>query len=160
MGALALVAALTVALGGPALAAGTPVSVSATVGQSITLTGLSTSVAFPTTVPGQTASITGAESYSVGTNDQAGYTLTETAGTNAFMDGGSATIPTSPNWVVAVTGPGVTISFSPTTTPKTVTAPAAATSGDAYTENWSLAIPAGQPAGAYTDSLVYLAIGN
>ena len=109
-------------------------------------------------MPGQTAAITGAEAYTVGTNDQAGYTLTTTAGQPAFTDGGSgATIPDSA-WVVTETG-AHTNAYNPTTSGFTVGTTTGAGS-DSYSENWSLAIPSGQVAGSYTNSLTYLAIGN
>ena len=163
LGALAFVLALLVGLGAPAFAAGSPVNVNATVGQSVTLTGVTTPVVFPAATPGQTATVTGAEAYQVSTNDSAGYTVTVTAGLAAFSDGGSGgTIPDN-SWVITETtgnsGTGAGVAFNPAVG-GTVAGSTKSAGTDSYTENWALNIPAGQAAGNYNNTATYLAIGN
>ena len=145
----------------PAFADGNPVGVGAQaeVSQSIVISGLTTTVDFGQINPGSTATKTGAESFSVMSNDATGYTLTETATKAAFTSAGSATIPDSA-WSITETGTGGhgTVT-NPTTSPSTVFQ--AATPGTtSFTEDWSLNVPAAQQAGTYSNTLTYLAQGS
>lgn len=145
----------------PAFADGNPVGVNATatVSQSIVISGLTTAVDFGSINPGSTSTATGAEHFSVLSNDAAGYMLTETATKPAFTSSGAATIPDS-SWSVTETGTGGhgTV-INPTTTPSTVFQ--AATPGTtSFQEDWSLNVPATQQAGLYSNTLTYLAQGS
>jgi hypothetical protein len=136
-------------------------NVSASVTQSITLTGITTSVTFPAATPGNTATVTAAEAYTIATNDALGYTLTATAGATSFTQAAPATgtIPDTA-WTIAEKNTAPTVTFSPTATGVQVNKTAAPATGDLYSENWSLAIPAAAAPGAYTNTLTYLAVGN
>ena len=148
----------------PALASGpnsggSAVGASVTVNESISINGLTGTVQFPATNPGGTASVQSAENYTVTTNDPLGYTLAISAGTgNAFTDGGSATIPNANLSIGENSGNGTPVgSFSAATeTLDTKTAPGTFS----YAENWALAIPAAQPAGAYSETFTYLATAS
>jgi hypothetical protein len=150
-----ITAAAVTAAAVPAFASGTPVSMTASVGQSVSLSGLST-IAFGSGVPGQT--LTYAETYAVATNDQAGFTVTvqDTGGANALtLNGGSASISDS-HVTVKDTDPSqplVTLSGS---------AQPVFSNGltQALTDNWSLTIPANQAPGAYSTTVTYAVTGN
>jgi len=159
--------------------AGTPTSAQHTVNVSvnsvITISGLS-DVSFTgnpgTTAPGIGTTSTNcsapvvtvcSEAYSVTSNDGAGYSLTETAFSNNFTSSTNQfTIPTS-DWSITpeINGVGGTIhTFSPTTTAFQIYSTTTGPSTDTVGEEWSLALPANLPAGAFSDQLTYMATGN
>jgi hypothetical protein len=153
VGGISLAAIAGAAL--PAFASGTPVSMTANVGQSVSLSGLST-IAFGSGVPGQT--LTYAETYAVATNDPAGFTVTvqDTGGANALtQSGGSGSISDS----------HVTVQDSDTTQPLVVLSgspqPVYANGlTQSLTDNWSLTIPANQAPGAYATTVTYSVTGH
>jgi hypothetical protein len=141
-------------LAAPAFAASNPpvtINVSATVSSAATISGL-TDVNFGTVAAGTTATQTGAESFTVSSNDANGYQLNTLAGSASFS--GPGTINDS-NWTVTETGFNSGFSYNPSAGQATIGTTSAA-SVDHYTENWSLAIPPTAPAGTYTNTLSYI----
>jgi hypothetical protein len=136
------------------------VSATATVNQVVSLTGLSGTITFPATNPGSTATADAAEAYTTATNDPAGYTLTLTAGGSALTAAGGASIPNT-NLTVTETGayPG-SQTFGSASGAALTLAHTAAPSTDSYSENWALAIPGSAVASTYSESFVYLVLGN
>jgi hypothetical protein len=162
---LAAVAAVSAAvLGTGATAAfasgpsgGGPVSVSATVPSSITLTGLSSSISFGSIIPGQANTATAAEAYQVSTNDQTGYTLTIQPGASS-LTGIGGSIPDSMLSVAETSGNGHGGYFSGGGS-VTVDNPNTAVNRS-YSEDWTLNVPGNQAPGSYSESFQYLALGN
>lgn len=165
---LALTGALGLGLAGfagaaPAFAAdcttGCPVSVTATVTSATTITGLTTDVSFPSAPAGTTALRSGAEHYTVSTNNASGYTLKATAATG-FTGPGGATISNN-NWTITETGanPQTIDPFNPAGSGTTI-GHTSAPGSDTYNEDWSLVIPSSAPAGSYTNSITYMAVAN
>ena len=165
----AAVAGLTGIAAAPALAAGPPpassgVSVNATVAaaESITLSGITSTITFPTVQAGSTSLASNAENYTVsiqgGLTDD-GYTLQIEPAQGFLADGTGDQIANS-NITVTETGanPG-TRTFSGTTPlviADTTTGPAT----DTYSENWALAVPASAGAGSYSEPMSYVAMAN
>jgi hypothetical protein len=146
-------------LAGPAMADSGPVSVSANVPQSVSISGVAPAVSFDNAVAGQTDTVSGAESYTVASNAADGYRLTAQSAANMFAGSGSANIPNSA-WTIHETGTqGISPTFHPSTTATNINITSGAGS-DSYTEDWSLQVPASQAPGAYTNSLTYVVIGN
>jgi len=158
-------AALTVAMAAPALAQGptqsNTITVTAPVNESITMSGQA-SFSFPATVPGGSQTVTAAEAYTVSTNDLLGYTLNLNTGSSQMV-AIPATATPIPNTALSVT--------ETATAPQTIhltsggftinkTSAPTTGSGDAYSENWTLAVPAGTLAGNYTESFTYIAFAN
>ena len=154
----AVTGALTAGLATAALADTNPVSVSGTVNQSVTLSGITNSIAFPATNPGNSGTATGAESYAVASNDPAGYTLTVTPGAFSMHDSASDQLP---NNVISVSETGGTghggnfMGSSPLTVDSTNSA-----ASKNYAEDWTWNIPGNQPAGNYNEQFSYLVLGN
>jgi hypothetical protein len=139
------------------------VSVTASVNETVTISGLTTPIAFGTVNPGVTAlagsQASPAESYTVTTNDPAGFGLVINAdGTG--LSNGSATIPNS-DLSVAYDVAGGVAPFQPfTSNSVTVLSPGWATSPQPITDWWSLAVPANAGAGNYSESVEYLATAS
>ena len=157
----AAVAAVTAALSGgmatAAFASSTPVQVSGTVNQSVTLSGLTSSISFPAANPDTTATASGAESYNVSSNDPNGYTLSITPGAFAMQDSASDQAPNNQISVTETGGTGTSGTFQ-SSSPLTVDTTHSAASKN-YAEDWNWAIPGNQPAGSYHESFSYLALG-
>lgn len=136
----------------PAFAGGSPVNVSASVSQTLTLSGITGSIDLSGN-PGETVTRTGAEQYTVSSNDTAGYSVTVTPGSTALMFA-SQNIPNS-----ALSVNTVGFSGSTALTVQNHTGLSAA-NGDSYSDTWALAIPGSQPAGTYTETFTYLALGK
>jgi hypothetical protein len=155
-GIVALAGLGAAALGSsPAFAAGSPVAITATVNQTISMTGPPATLALSGN-PGTTA--TGNVAYTVTTNDASGYTVTVTPSAAYFANGGNS-IPNSAMGYVPNGGSQINFSNStPITAVNKSTVSGA--SGDAYTDTFSLAIPANAAAGAYTESFTYLAVAK
>ena len=160
-------AALTVAMAAPALAQGpnqsNSITVTAPVSESITMSGQA-SFSFPATVPGGSQTVTAAEAYTVSTNDLLGYTLNLNTGSSQ-MAAIPATATPIPNTALSVTETATapqTLHFTATGGGVTVNKTSAPTtgSGDAYSENWTLSVPAGTLAGNYTEGFTYVALAN
>jgi hypothetical protein len=149
---------LTAGLATAALADTGPVQVSGTVNQSVTLSGLSPSITFPAANPGQTATATGAESYSVLSNDPSGYLLTVTPGGNSMQDSAADQAPNNEISVAETSGSGTSFNFQNSATETIDTTHSAA--AKTYTENWAWAIPGNQPAGSYHESFNYSVLGE
>ena len=98
LGGLAAAGALALSVGTalPAFAAGNPVAITATVNQTITMTGPPASLALSGN-PGTTA--TGNVAYTVTTNDASGYTVTVTPGGTALVNGGNTILNGSMGYV-------------------------------------------------------------
>jgi hypothetical protein len=161
----AAVAAVSAALtGGLATAAfasgpsgGGPVSVSGQVSESVTLSNLSSSIAFPATAPGSTGTATGAENYQVMSNDPAGYSLSITPGGTAMQASGGGVLPNSALQVNETGTNGHGGNFvSGEVTVDTTSAPASRS----YSEDWQWSIPGSQQPGNYSEQFTYLALGN
>jgi hypothetical protein len=160
-------AALTVAMAAPALAQGpnqsNSITVTAPVSESITMSGQA-SFSFPATVPGGSQTVTAAEAYTVSTNDLLGYTLNLNTGSSQ-MAAIPATATPIPNTALSVTETATapqTLHFTATGGGVTVNKTSAPTtgSGDAYSENWTLSVPAGTLSGNYTQGFTYIAFAN
>lgn len=148
--------------------ADSPVTATATVAQATSLTGVNPVVTFPSTVPGGTATVTGAETYTVSTNDNSGYSLSVLAdGTcsanRSFCDGAGDKIPLHGDFTITETGahPGaVDLGGTGAGSTGDIAQTTGMAAGDNYSENWALTIPSGQPAGNYTETFTYAAVGN
>ncbi|HEX3959898.1 MAG TPA: hypothetical protein VHZ03_25225 [Trebonia sp.] len=100
--AVSAAAALSAAGAVPALASGSPsssganVNISATVNgtETLSLTGLSSTITFPAATAGNTVTATSAENYTVSLADGSGYTLTIAPAAN-LSDSSGDTIPNS-----------------------------------------------------------------
>ena len=149
----------TLALGGAALLtagpalADTPVNVSATVNSTISVSGITGSIALAGN-PGTTATNANAEQYNVQTNNAAGYSVTVTPQANTLQGPGN---PISNTNLAVNTG-----HFTVPATPLTVHSKSSpsAMNGDNLTDSWSLDIPQGQAAGSYTGSFSYIVVAN
>jgi hypothetical protein len=155
----AVTAALTGGLATAAFASGSPVQVSGTVNQSVTLSGLTSSIAFPATNPGASNTATSAEAYSVTSNDPMGYQLTITPGGFSMQDSAADNLPNNAISVAETTnGSGTGGGFQSNSALTVDTTNTSATKN--YTENWSWTIPGNQPAGNYHEQFTYLALGE
>ena len=152
------VAAAAAALAGAgflATAAGNPVAVTATVNQTISMTGP------PATLnlagdPGTTAS--GTVLYTVATNDSAGYNVTISPSSGSLANGSNLIANSAMGY--APEG-GSQLNFSganPLTVQSKIAASAAG--GDSYSDAFKLAIPGNAASGAYTETFTYLATGK
>jgi len=142
----------------PALAAGGPVNVGATVNgptSTITLTGLAPAITFPAGNPGTTVSVPNAESYTVSTNDPLGMTLTITPGSAGF-----GALPNNQLAVQEmVTAPKPAVPFPGGTAPLQVDKELVAGTWN-YGETWDFNIPPTAAPGALSETFTYLAVGN
>ena len=164
------VACTGVALGIPAAFActgtcsngNTGVTASASVGEYITLTGLSPAINFGTLTAGVTSTVTGAEQETVATNDPAGYSLSVLPGSTGLMNGpatiGNSNIQIQETQGVAV--PSTKYTFSGAN-PLVVDTEGAAIS-DTYNETWFLNAPSPltSAAGSYSEGFTYLALAS
>lgn len=161
MGGLGLAVPAALACTGPNCSStgNTGVSVSATVGEYITLTGLSPTINFGQLVAGQPSTVNAAETYTIGTNDPSGYSVTLTPGGSALTNGGSGTIPNSALSIVETEGvavPGEVIHLSGASV---ITLDSEGVMADTYQENWTLQAPSPLPAaGSYGESFTYTAL--
>ena len=150
-----LAAGLGAGLAAPAFASGNPVDVTATVNQSITMSGPPASLHLAGD-PGTEAS--GGVSYTITTNDAAGYTVTVTPSAT-WLANGAAHIDNSSMGYIR-NGSGLT-SFSGssplTAASKNVVSGA---SGDTYNDTFKLAIPGNATSGTYAETFTYLATGQ
>lgn len=141
----------------------TSVSATASIGETITLSGLSPNINFGQLAAGTPSIATGAENETVSTNDPGGYSLTVTPGANGLYNGATANIPNSAVTITETQGvatPGVAQAFSGAN-PLTVDTEGGAIT-DTYKETWTLNAPATLPAmpGNYTESFSYLALAS
>jgi hypothetical protein len=144
--------------GGPS--SGGDVTANATVNQAVSLTGLTGTISFPAANPGSTSTATGAEAYTAFTNDPNGYTLTLAAGGSALTSpSGGSILNTGLSVTESGASPG-TQTFGPASGAVLTLAKTSAPSTDSYSENWSLAIPGDAAATTYSESFVYLVLGN
>jgi hypothetical protein len=128
--------------------------------QAVTLTGLAGTITFPAANAGSTATATGAEAYTAATNDPAGYTLTVAPSGSALVSAGGGSIPNTDLTVTeTAAGPG-SQTFGPGSGAILTLAQTSAASSDSYAENWALAIPGTAAASSYSESFVYLVLGN
>lgn len=162
--AVAGAGALLLALAGtatPALAdSGPPVTVNASVGQTISILGLATSRTFPQAAPGQTVTIDPAESYVVQSNDPNGYVLTLAPQTASFGGLPFTTLSVTekgpggtPGTYQFPAGPSPSLTLASTTSATT-------DGGDQFNEAYNFTAPADAPAGNYTTTLLYTALGS
>lgn len=148
----------------PAMAACTPgtgdaVNECASVSSELTLTGLTSAIDFGNVQIGQTNAVTGAEAYSVTTNNPDGYTLTITPADDGLETADqNALIPNTDISVIETdTNPG-TYTFSST---NTVQVGADSNPGtDSYAENWSVKVPASQAPGDYSQTFTYAVVAS
>lgn len=156
-----VLAAGTLALAGPALADSAPTTASVTVPTSVTLSGVAASIHFPDTPAGGTATAAHAQTYSVSSNDPAGYTLTLNPASVNFADpSNSASIPNS-SLSIAENSAGHSVPGSAWSAGQVMinhTTSAGEASG--YDETWSLDIPSAAPAATYSENFTYTATGN
>ena len=114
----------------------------------------------PAANAGSTATATGAEAYTAATNDPAGYTLTVAASGTGLVSAGGGSIPNADLTVTeTAAGPG-SQTFGPGSGAILTLAQTSAASSDSYAENWALAIPGTAAASSYSESFVYLVLGN
>ena len=140
----------------PAFASGAPVAITATVNQTISMTGPPATLALAGD-PGTTSS--GNVAYSVTTNDPNGYNVTVTPSGGFLQGPGSNSIPNSAMGYTPNGGSQVQFSNA---TPLTVNNKLAASAGggDSYTDSFKLAIPGNAAAGAYAETFSYLAVAH
>jgi hypothetical protein len=144
----------------PALAAGSPVTVNATVAQTLTISGLTSTISFGTVTPGTPATVTGAESYTVSSNDPAGYSLTLTPPSGGITDTSSDVIPNSDIYLMeSVNGAAKNKLTFVASNPLTLYSKTTS-GGDTFAEDWTLTAPAVTPAGTYSGVFTYTATGN
>jgi hypothetical protein len=139
----------------PAFASGSPVAITATVNQTISMTGPPATLALAGN-PGTNA--TSNISYTVATNDPSGYDVTISPSAVQLANGGN-NIPNADMGYVPNGGAQVQFSGA---TPITVNnkSTVSGTGGDNYTDTFTLAIPANAAAGAYTETFTYLAVAK
>jgi YVTN family beta-propeller protein len=136
------------------------VTANATVSEGVSLTGLSGTITFPPANPGTTATATRAEAYTAATNDTAGYTVTLAASGSGLVLASGGSIPNTDLTVTETGASPVSQTFGAGSGSILTTAQTHAPSSDNYTEDWALAIPATAAASTYSESFVYLALGN
>jgi len=146
----------TLAAASPAFASGTPVAITATVNQTISMTGP------PATLnlagdPGTTSS--GNVAYTVTTNDPNGYNVAVTPSAPYLTGPGTNSIPNSAMGYVPNGGAQVNFNNS-TAISVNNKLTASAGAGDPYTDSFKLAIPGNAAAGAYTETFSYLAVAH
>jgi hypothetical protein len=166
--------AAAVALGGiaaaPALAAPPPQSSSVTVNattttaETISLTGVSATVNFPTIQVGSTGTATGAEQYTVATaGPGTGFTLTITPADSKLIGcgGPGCTIPNN-DLSITENSLSTTVNFSGTAaTPQTIDTTSTNPSSVSFNEDWHLAVPPGTQTGStFMEGFTYLAMAN
>jgi hypothetical protein len=147
----------------PSTAGSVGISAQVVAAETISLTGLS-NISFPTTPAGETVTATDAENYTVATAGVVGtgYTLEISATASSMAGNGNAYGASIPNTDVTIVETNASAGQftlpsggtyeigSTTTTP----------SSNTYSENWQLAIPAGQTPGGYGEQVTYLAMAN
>jgi hypothetical protein len=146
----------SIAAATPAFASGSPVAVTATVNQTISMTGP------PATLnlagdPGTTAS--GNVAYTITTNDPNGYHVSVTPGGTFLQGPGSNSIPNSAMGYVPNGGSQIQFNNGGTLSVNAKLAQSAG-AGDPYTDSFKLAIPGNTAAGAYTETFSYLAVAG
>jgi len=139
---------------------GGSVTANATVNQAVSLTGLTGTITFPAANPGTTSTANAAEAYTAFTSDPAGYTLTLAAGGSALTSSGGGSIPNNDLSVTETSSHPGTQTFGAASGAVLTLAQTTAASSDSYSENWALAIPSGTAATTYSESFVYLVLGN
>lgn len=149
----------TVVTGGGGGSANGSVTANATVNQAVTLTGLSGTITFPAANPGSTATASGAQAYTAATNDPSGYTLTVAATGSALVSAGGSIPNTDLTVTETAAAPG-SQTFGPGSGAILTLAQTGAPSSDDYAENWALDIPSTAAASTYSESFVYLVLGN
>ncbi len=163
--------ALSGAAAVPALAAtpssGGSVSLNATVAssESITLTGLASTIDFPGPTQAGEATVRGdAESYTVTEDGGSGYTLTITPSATSLSDGSGDTIPNSGLSVTENNfSPAHTFDFSgdtAVTIGNVLTDPETNDVTTNYSESWTLVVPVNTPGGSYSETVTYLALAD
>ena len=154
-------AALALGLAGPALASGPTqdggtVVATVTVGQSITLSGLSTAVNWGTVAAGTSATQTGAENITVSTDDPHGYSLQispNSGGLGALDDSAITIVQPAGSYA-----PGsYTLQNGVPTVLGTDNGP---TNGDNYVQNWTVNVPADAPTGVQSGNYGLYAFAN
>jgi hypothetical protein len=133
--------------------ADTPVNVSAQVNSTISVAGLTGSIALAGN-PGSTATNANAEQYTVTTNNAAGYSVSVTPQANTLAGPGN---PIS-NTALSVNGGAFQVPAQPLTVHSKNTP--SAMNGDNLTDSWALNIPQGQAAGSYQGSFNYIVVAN
>ena len=164
IGAIALAGGIVALAGGPAFACtgtcsngNTGVTASASVAESISLSGLTSTVSFGALTAGQASTVDPAETYSVTTNDPNGFSLSITPASTAFSDGLAGTIPNS-DLDINENGAGW-YPFSGSNPMVLDTETVAGTFNES--EGWSLNAPNPLPeAGSYSEQFTYLALAS
>lgn len=146
----------TLAAATPAFASGTPVAITATVNQTISMTGP------PATLnlagdPGTNAS--GNVAYTITTNDPNGYNVTVTPSAPYLAGPGTNSIPNSAMGYLPNGGAQVQFNASAALTVNNKLAQSAG-AGDPYTDSFKLAIPGNAAAGAYAETFSFLAVAH
>jgi hypothetical protein len=145
---------------------GDAVNACADVGETLTLSGLSNAVDFGTVTPTVTDTVTGAEAYSVSSNDPNGYALsvtpaTDPCGGEGFYSGDAHCLPLYGHMAITETGTsGTSIGVDDWPSTNVNDGPQAidtqtASGTFSYSEDWALTVPATEDAGEYNESFVY-----
>jgi hypothetical protein len=138
------------------------VNVSGTVNAAITLsfTGLSPSISFPAVYAGSSTRVDNAENYTIETSDPNGFTLSITPSAAYMSDSGGDQLPNS-NLMINETGGASTATINFTgATPQTFYSGGQPGNAYGFQEAWNETVPGNQPAGNYSESFTYLAMGQ
>jgi hypothetical protein len=148
----------------PAMAACTPgsgdaVNACATVPSVLSITGLTGAINFGTVNPAQPNTVTGAEAYTVVTNQPTGYVATITGSDSGLSDG----TQNIGNQTITVTETGYNAGSytfsSDESAPLQVGADTGA-SNDAYAENWTWTPPYNTEPGNFTETFTYAVVAG
>jgi hypothetical protein len=149
----------------PAMAACTPgtgdtVNACASVSNQLTLTGLTNAIDFGNVLIGPNT-VTGAENYSVITNNPSGYTLTITGSDHGLCTADEDTCVPNNNITVDETGYNAGDYTFPAAeeTPLQVGSDVGGGT-DSYSENWVLNLPVTTPPGDFSEAFTYAVVAG